>query len=122
MEKITNIEELIADAKAEEEVRREQAKEELTNTLTKSFTDAFKAKMGATVNVDVTEYVYLKQIEADYNRIMGAIERSFGPNYDNTKARIDDGDIILDVYKALYPAEFEEIQERIVKHVAENDG
>lgn len=117
MGNITNIDEIIADARAEEEAKKATAKEELTNALTRSFTDAFNSKMDAKkreVVVDLDEYVQLKHLEYDYARIIDAISRSFGLNYRHEELRINDEESILIAFKALYPAEFEKLEEEKV--------
>ena len=125
MEKITNIEELIADAKAEEEVKREQVQDELTNALMKSFTanlnkGAEEKNNGGSVTISLSEYVELKQIESDFNRLFDAIVRSFELNYNHEDIRVD-GDIIKDVFKALYPAEYEAGYKALLEECAENE-
>lgn len=110
MEKITNIEELIADAKAEEEAKK-AVQDDLTNALMKSFTanlnkGAEEKNNGGSVTISLSEYVELKQIESDFNRLFDAIVRSFELNYNHEDIRVD-GDIVKDIFKALYPEEYE---------------
>jgi Fe-S cluster assembly iron-binding protein IscA len=122
MEKITNIEELIADAKAEEEVRREQVQDDLTNALMRSFTanlnkDAESKgaeSKGARVTVSLAEYVQLKQMELDYARLFSAIIESFGLSYHNDHLIISKDDIILQTFKVLHAEEFKELEQDMV--------
>ena len=136
MEKITNIEELIADAKAEEEVRREQAQDDLTNALMKSFTanlnkGAEEKTKGGAVTIPLAEYVELKQMELDYDRIFYAIMESFGLSYRHDHLIISQDDIILQTFKVVHTKEFKELEQDMVDEwhrehpdgeAAENDG
>jgi hypothetical protein len=127
MEKITNIEELIADAKAEEEVRREQVQDDLTNALMRSFTANLNKDAeskgaeskgaesnGARVTVSLAEYVQLKQMELDYDRLYSAIVESFGLSYHNDHLIISKDDIILQTFKVLHAEEFKELEQDMV--------
>jgi len=122
MEKITNIEELIADAKAEEEVRREQVQDDLTNALMRSFTanlnkDAESKgteSKGASVTISLAEYVQLKQMELDYDRLYSAVMESFGLSYHNDHLIISKDDIILQTFKVLHAEEFKELEQDMV--------
>jgi hypothetical protein len=122
MEKITNIEELIADAKAEEEVRREQVHDDLTNALMRSFTanlnkDAESKgaeSKGASVTISLAEYVQLKQMELDYDRLYSAVMESFGLSYHNDHLIISKDDIILQTFKVLHAEEFKELEQDMV--------
>ena len=110
MEKITNIEELIADAKAEEEVNK-TAQDDLTEAFMRKFAadlnkGAEEKTKGGAVTIPLAEYVELKQMESDYDRLFSAIVRSLGLNYNHEDIRVD-GDIIKDTFKALYPEEYE---------------
>lgn len=110
MEKITNIEELIADAKAEEEVNK-TAQDDLTEAFMRKFAadlnkGAEEKTKGGAVTIPLAEYVELKQMESDYDRLFSAIVRSLELNYNHEDIRVD-GDIIKDTFKALYPEEYE---------------
>jgi hypothetical protein len=117
MEKITNIEELIADAKAEEEVRREQVHDDLTNALMRSFTANLNKdaeSKGASVTVSLAEYVQLKQMELDYARLFSAIIESFGLSYRHDHLIISKEDSILQTFKVLHAEEFKELEQDMV--------
>lgn len=107
--KNVDIEELIADAKAEEEVRKEQPckdfsfKEELESHLKEAFSD-IKARRESKVTIDLNEYLILKFKERDLERIVATILDKLTLNYTKNGLWIyDHEDDISDIIKALYP-------------------
>ena len=129
-EKITDIEELIADAKAEEEVAREQAKEEskrkfkeeLEAHLKDAFSESMKARKESKVTIDLNEYVLLKFKERDLEKIVGAIVSVLKLGYNNEYLRINDGDKIVDVIKVIYPEAYEAILEDLIEEAETKEG
>lgn len=110
-ENITDIEELIADAKAEEEVAREQAKAEKTNTfredlkahLVDALGDSIREKRENKITIDLYEYILLKQKATDLDRILNAIVDELELNYSKDYLRIKNGERIADTIRVLYP-------------------
>ena len=129
MNKNVDIEEMIADAKAEEEVAREQAKaakeekarEDFRNALRKGLNEALSNKDDSKVTVSLKEYVILKQKEQDLDRIMSAIIDDLGLSYNNEYLRISSGDNIIDAFRVLYPTAYDTIFEAELER-AENEG
>lgn len=129
MNKNVDIEEMIADAKAEEEVAREQAKaakeekarEDFRNALRKGLNEALSNKDDSKVTVSLKEYVILKQKEQDLDRIMSAIVDDLGLSYNNEYLRISSGDNIVDAFRVLYPTAYDTIFEAELER-AENEG
>lgn len=113
--KNVDIEELIADAKAEEEVRKEQPcknfsfKEELESNLKEAFSD-IKARRESKVTIDLNEYLTLKFKERDLERILATILDKLTLNYTKDSLKISDQwDDISNIIKALYPEVYENI-------------
>ena len=113
--KNVDIEELIADAKAEEEVRKEQPckdfsfREELESHLKEAFSD-IKARRENKVTIDLNEYLILKFKERDLERIVATILDKLTLNYTKDGLKISDQwDDISNIIKALYPEVYENI-------------
>lgn len=129
MNKNVDIEEMIADAKAEEEVAREQAKaakeekarEDFRNVLRKGLNEALSNKNDSNVTVSLKEYVILKQKEQDLDRIMSVIVDNLELSYNNEYLRISSGENIIDAFRVLYPTAYDTIFEAELERV-ENEG
>lgn len=121
--KNVDIEELIADAKAEEEVRKEQPckdfsfREELESHLKEAFSD-IKARRENKVTIDLNEYLILKFKERDLERIVATILDKLTLNHKkNGLWMYDHEDDISDIIKALYP----EVYQNILYDLQEED-
>lgn len=90
-----NIDEVIADAMAEEQVAAETKK-------TKK--PSFQPKSLATI--DLEEYVMLRQIEADHKRLLGLIIDACELGYSKTELRMY-GEDVLQYIRMIYPEEYE---------------
>lgn len=113
--KNVDIEEMIADAKAEEEVAREQeraAKEEkarddfrdtLREQLKEQLKEALIPKSDNKVTISLSEYLILKQKEADLDRILNAIVDGLGLNYSKDDLRLGESDNVVSAIRVLYP-------------------
>ena len=130
MNKNVDIEEMIADAKAEEEVAREQAKaakeekarEDFRNTLRKGLNEALSSKVDSKVTISLKEYVILKQKEQDLERIMSAIVDDLGLNYNNEYLRLkDSGNNTIAAFRVLYPTAYDTVFEAELER-AEKEG
>jgi hypothetical protein len=112
--KNVDIEEMIADAKAEEEVAKEQAKaeaetkaekarEDFRDTLREQLKEVFKPNNDNNITISVSEYVILKQKEADLDRILNAIVDGLGLNYSKDDLRLGESDNVVSAIRVLYP-------------------
>lgn len=111
-----DIEEMIADAKAEEEVAREQeraakeekAREDFRDTLRAQLKDALKVRNDESkVTIPLSEYVILKQKEADLDRILNALVDDIELNYHKDALRIREGERTIEAIRVLYPEAYD---------------
>ena len=117
-----NIEELISDARAEEEVARKQAetfKEEIARKLKEKRPEK---KAESMVAIPLSEYVGLVQKSVDFDRILDAFKNSFEYSeiYSELVLRDRKSDI-ANAYKVLFPVEYKAIYEE-EKRKAEKEG
>lgn len=106
-----DIEEMIADARAEEEVAAEQeraakeekAREDFRDTLREQLKEALIPKDESKVAISLSEYVILKQKEADLDRILNAIVDGLGLSYNNEYLTLRGDDKVVDAFRVLYP-------------------
>ena len=106
-----DIEEMIADARAEEEVASEQeraakeekAREDFRDTLREQLKEALIPKDESKVTISLSEYVILKQKEADLDRILNAIVDGLGLSYNNEYLTLRGDDKVVDAFRVLYP-------------------
>ena len=114
-ENITEIDEAIADAMAEEEVAREQAKEdssfrdELRAQLKDAFSESIKTNRENKVIISLDEYLILKFKERDLEKVVSTILAELRLSYNQEYLRINDGDNVADVIKVLYPEVYDDI-------------
>lgn len=119
MIKNVDIEEMIADARAEEEVKAEQekaakvekAKEDFRKQLSEQLKEAFSFKEDSKVTISLREYVLLKQKEIDLERIVNTILDGLEISYNNEYLKFRDGEVIGNLIKLLYPELYEGIFE-----------
>ena len=114
MEKITNIEELIADAKAEEDTKK-AVQDDLSEAFMRKFAadlnkGAEEKTKGGAVTIPLAEYVDLKQTELDYGRLFSAIIDSFGLSYRHDHLIISKDDIILQTFMVLEAEVFNDLE------------
>lgn len=114
-----DIEEMIADAKAEEEVAREQeraaraakeekAREDFRDTLREQLKDALKVRNDESkVTIPLSDYVILKQKEADLDRILNALVDDLELNYAKDALRIRGGERAIEAIRVLYPEAYD---------------
>lgn len=110
-----NIEEIIADAKAEEEVAKEQAKatkeekasEDFKELLREQLKDVLKPKKDDTkITLSLQEYVILRQKEQDLERILSAIVDNLELGY-SRDLTIKSDRRVIGTFRALYPEAFD---------------
>lgn len=129
MNKNVDIEEMIADAKAEEEVAREQAKaakeekarEDFRDTLREQLKEAIIPKNESKVTINLSEYVILKQKEADLDRILNAIVDGLGLSYSKEYLSLKESDKVVDAIRVLYPDVYDHLLAAELEH-AEYEG
>ncbi len=112
---MVNIEEIIADAKAEEEVAREQAEtaaaakeekasEDFKDLLRERLKDALTSKNDDTkITLSLQEYVILRQKEQDLDRILSAIVDNLELGYNNDSLTLKNDRRVTETFRALYP-------------------
>ena len=95
---MNNIDEMIADAKAEEEIALEMKK-----TKKPSFQPVAKN----TATIDLEDYVMLRQIEASHRRLVNLILENSDLAY-NEKSLSLRGNDVLEFVRMVYPASYEQ--------------
>lgn len=128
-ENVTDIEEMIVDAKAEEEVAREQeraareekAREDFRDTLRERLKEALIPKDESKVTISLSEYVILKQKEADLDRILNALVDDLELNYCKDALRIGGGERAIEAFRVLYPDVYDHLLAAELEH-AEHEG
>jgi hypothetical protein len=111
MKNKVDIEELIADAKAEEEVAAEQeraakeekAREDFRDTLRERLKEALIPNDESKATISLNEYVILKQKEADLDRILNAIVDGLGLSYSKEYLSLRESEKVVDAFRVLYP-------------------
>lgn len=124
-----DIEEIIADAKAEEEVAAEQeraakeekAREDFRDTLREQLKEALIPKSDNKVTISLSEYVILKQKEADLDRILNAIVDGLDLGYNKEYLTLSDKDKVVDAFRVLYPDVYDHLLAAELEH-AEHEG
>lgn len=110
-----DIEEIIADAKAEEEVAREQEKAAKEEKAREDFRDALREQLkdaliprrdDEKVTISLKEYITLKQKEVDLDRILNVMVDSAYLNYSKDELRLN-GDRVIEVMRVLYPEAYD---------------
>ena len=128
-ENVTDIEEMIVDAKAEEEVAREQeraareekAREDFRDTLRERLKEALIPKDESKVTISLSEYVILKQKEADLDRILNAIVDGLGLSYSKEYLSLKESENVVDAFRVLYPDVYDLLLAAELEH-AEHEG
>ena len=110
-----DIEEMIADAKAEEQVAKEQAIENSNNDfreeLRAKLKDMFSTNADNKVSLSLNEYLILKFKERDLETITSAIISNLTLGYDGESLRLNHKNDVVDVIKVIYPDMYETILE-----------
>lgn len=129
IKKEIDIEEMIADAKAEEEVAREQeraakeekAREDFRDTLREQLKKALIPKDDNKVTISLSEYLILKQKEADLDRILNAIVDGLGLSYSKEYLSLKESENVVDAIRVLYPDVYDHLLAAELEH-AEHEG
>lgn len=92
------IEDMIAEARAEEELRKKEMQDNSLRDAIKNTLDAHKPQ----VTIDLEEYVMLRTKANDLDRLLLCIMDALGLNYTNEDLMIRDDRKILEAFKVLY--------------------
>lgn len=112
------IEEMIADAKAEEEVKKDN---EFKQQLKEGLKDVLVPKDNNKVTIDLSEYVTLKNKEMDLDRLIGVIIDGLELSYNNDYLRLsNEGETsIVAAFKTLYSTAYDNVLAMELSHVKE---
>ena len=115
------IDEMIADAKAEEETR-----EDFKNKLRDGLKDALEPKSNTKVTIDLSEYVTLKQKDMDLDRLLStiidALELIRGYSNDYLRLSSEGENAIVNAFKVLYPTAYDNVLAMELSRKEENEG
>ena len=104
--KKVDIEEIIADARAEEEVARDMAKSatnDFKDELRDKLKEAFTPREEESVRIELREYVTLVNKAMDLDRVLNAIVDNLQLSYNKEYLRLVDDDKVVDAFRVLYP-------------------
>lgn len=106
-----DIDEMIADAKAEEQVAKEQEKAAKEQAQREDFKQRIAEKLTAKkentkVTINLEEYTTLKLKERDLERLLNAIINDLELNYCGDGLRLKD-DVLLDAFRVIYPEAYD---------------
>lgn len=109
-----DIEEMIADARAEEEVKKEMEKVEEEKTRYYSNFDNFQVE-NQLIKITLAEYLNYKNLESDYTRLINTIKDSLELYYGHGDrlGLKNCGDRIIETMTSLYPDFMKEQIERL---------
>ena len=110
------IDEMIADAKAEEQVTQNAAKAEdrekdFRDTLRNRLKEALTPKDDEKVTIRLDEYTVLTHKAMDLDRLLNAIVSCMELNYNKSGLRVYYDNRIIETFRALYPEVYESIYE-----------
>lgn len=121
-----NIDEMIADAKAEEEVEKEQAKATKEEEKKKEFKDFIKDVFtpinDSKVTISLREYTLLLQKEIDLQRILDAIVDGLELGYNKEYLILNKSENVVDAIRVLYPDIYDHLLSQAKTECAENKG
>ena len=101
-----DIEEIIADARAEEEVAREQAaakEKTFKDELREKLKETFRPREEERVTITLSEYVILTNKAMDLDRVLNTIVDNLTLSYNKEYLRLDDEGKVVDAFRVLYP-------------------
>ena len=119
--KKVDIEEIIADARAEEEVAREMAKGNFRDELRGKLKEAFTPREEESVRIDLREYVTLVNKAMDLDRVLNAIVDNLKLSYNNEYLRLDDETKVVDAFRVLYPEAYDALYAAELDRLKEYD-
>lgn len=98
-----NIEEMIADAQAEEAVKNS----------TETTTERIEKPVEQNVSINLQEYIVLKNKELDLDRLIAAIVNNVELNYDGSALDIKNSRRLVEAFRILYPEAYEDLYNSI---------
>lgn len=104
--KKVDIEEIIADARAEEEVAREQAaarEKTFKDELREKLKETFRPREEERVTITLSEYVILTNKAMDLDRVLNAIVDNLKLSYNKEFLSLHNDDKVVDAFRVLYP-------------------
>lgn len=104
--KKVDIEEIIADARAEEEVAREQAaakEKSFKDELREKLKETFRPREEERVTITLSEYVILTNKAMDLDRVLNAIVDNLKLSYNKEFLSLRNDDKVVDAFRVLYP-------------------
>lgn len=104
--KKVDIEEIIADARAEEEVAREQAaakEKSFKDELREKLRETFRPREEERVTITLSEYVILTNKAMDLDRVLNAIVDNLKLSYNKEFLTLHNDDKVVDAFRVLYP-------------------
>jgi len=104
--KKVDIEEIIADARAEEEVAREQAaakEKSFKDELREKLRETFRPREEERVTITLSEYVILTNKAMDLDRVLNAIVDNLKLSYNHEFLTLYNDDKVVDAFRVLYP-------------------
>lgn len=109
-----NIEKMIADARAEEEVKKEQEKTRREDAFRRELKAKLSEVVGKSPKVEIPldEYSILKAKEMDLTRLLVAIADDLKLNYSKDDLRLD-GERTLNTFRALYSDAYDAILDEV---------
>lgn len=114
-EKNVDIEEIIADARAEEEVAREMAAKDFRTELKEKLKEAFKPKDEEKVTITLDEYVVLVNKSMDLDRVLNTIVGCLRvSSYNKERLILHDEHKVVDAFSVLYPEVYNEIYSKML--------
>lgn len=120
--KKVDIEEIIADARAEEEVARERAGKDFRTELKEKLKEAFKPREEEKVTITLDEYVVLVNKSMDLDRLLNAIVSNLRlSSYNKDYLRLNDEDKVVDAFRVLYPEAYNEIFSKMLADHKDED-
>ena len=108
------IDEIIADAIAEEQVAKEQA--EAKGKEGQNYRELFRPIVKREVTIPLGEYVELKNKERDLDLILKAIIEGMGLSYNDEYIYLKNEGEVTNVFRILYP----EVYEKLFKQALED--
>lgn len=121
---INTIDEAIADAMAEEEIKQEQDKEDnekqfkedLRNALRENFSNFMGKKDDKKIMISLEEYLILNNKSKDLDRLIQAIVSDLHINYSKDGLRVGRDDNTVNAFKVLYPEAYADILDDMLKN------
>lgn len=108
--KKVDIEEIIADARAEEEVAREQAaakEKTFKDELREKLKETFRPREEERVTITLSEYVILTNKAMDLDRVLNAIVDNLKLSYNYEYLSLYNSEKVVDAFRVLYPEAYD---------------